>query len=377
MFRDLLKKSSGVFGKTGLSCEWLLNRLRGMNARACLLALLTPLLSSQAIEINLVYQDPADPFFTSVAKDTMQKAAADVSYAITTALNGISQDVYSGTNGSTTATVDWRLSYTDPNDGTTVVTLNTFSLLPDQITIYVGSRSIPGSTLGIGGPGGIGYSLTGGGSSSQWVGAVDNMEAASNASMVRDGPVRGTFSGSGTLGGTTATFDLDYGYFIGTLAIDSSAVWNLDYDVLPVVGQSDLYSVAVHELLHGIGFGIGQTWDDHVDGLDWTGEAVIELLGTGADVLSAGQDHIAEGLTGMPLVDGVWQVGVSQEALMDPSLTSGTRKYITDLDLAFLRDMGWETQVIPEPASALLVLAGGVAVFIRRRRRESMRPPQG
>jgi hypothetical protein len=338
-----------------------------MKARACFLALLAPLLPSQAIEISLVYQNPSDPFFTMAAQQTMQKAAADVSYAITTSLSGLSQDVFAGTNGSTTATVDWMLSYTNPIDGTSVVTLPTFSFLPDEIVFYVGSRGIAGSTLGLGGAGGAGFGLAASGASSEWTGAVDAMEAASNSAMVRGGPVLNAISGSAALGGTTATYNLQLGYTVGSLAINSSADWNLEYGSLPGAGENDLYSVAVHEMLHGIGFGVGQTWNEHVSNWNWDGEAVIALLGSGTNVLSGDRDHIAEGLTGTPLVDGVWKVGVSQEALMDPTIVLGTRKYITDLDLAFLRDMGWETQVVPEPAAALLVL-GGTALLVRRRR---------
>jgi hypothetical protein len=35
--------------------------------------------------------------------------------------------------------------------------------------------------------------------------------------------------------------------------------------------------------------------------------------------------------------------GAAQEAVMDPSITQGTRKYLTALDLAFLRDIGYST----------------------------------
>jgi hypothetical protein len=45
---------------------------------------------------------------------------------------------------------------------------------------------------------------------------------------------------------------------------------------------------------------------------------------------------------------------------MDPTITVGTRKYLTDLDLAFLQDMGWE--VVPEPTSAALLLLSGLVV---------------
>lgn len=339
-----------------------------MKARAFLvaLALLAQVISSQAVSITLVYQNPSDPFFTATAKSTMDKAAADLSYAITTTLNALSQDVYTGTNGSTTATANWSLTYTNPTDGTSTVTLPTFSFPVDEIVVFVGSRTISGSTLGVGGPGGAGVGLGGSGFSSQWPTAVDNMEAASNAGMVRGGPVVGTIAGSAVLGTSTTAYSLSYGYAVGSLSIDSSAVWNLDYNTMPTAGQNDLYSVAVHEMIHDIGFGLGQTWDSHVTGgNDWTGSAVIAYLGTGIDVLSVGGDHIAEGLMGTPFINGVYQTGVLQEAAMDPTITVGTRKYITDLDLAFLEDMGWET--IPEPSTGLLALAAG-AILLRRRR---------
>src|SRR5262249_46284022 len=40
--------------------------------------------------------------------------------------------------------------------------------------------------------------------------------------------------------------------------------------------------------------------------------------------------------------------GAAQEAAMSPSITTGTRKDITRLDLAFLRDLGWQTVAYPQ-----------------------------
>lgn len=341
-----------------------------MKARATFLAaLLVPIFSSPAVEVTLVYQDPSDPFFSVTARNTLAKAAADVSFAITTTLAGLSQDVYVGTSGGTTASANWSLTYIDPTNGSSVVSLETFSLLPNEITIYVGSRVLAGDTLGEGGTGGAGIGISGAGPGAGWPAAVANMEDASNTGMVRGGPVLNTLSGSISLSGTPANYNLERGYAVSSLSLDSTAAWNLDYNLLPTAGQNDLYSVAVHEMLHGIGFGTGQAWDNLADGQNWSGSAVFALLGTGTNVLSLDGDHIAEGLTGVPLIDGVWQFGETQEALMDPSLLMGTRKYITDLDLAFLQDLGWETQVVPEPAAGMLVLTAGVVFLGRRHRR--------
>ena len=60
--------------------------------------------------------------------------------------------------------------------------------------------------------------------------------------------------------------------------------------------------------------------------------------------------------------------GVMQEVVMDPNITTGTRKELTELDLAFLRDIGWETITIPEPSSTLLLGLGSFAFILRRRK---------
>jgi hypothetical protein len=110
--------------------------------------------SARAISISLDYTDPTDPFFTNEAQSTLSKAANDVSFAITTSLNALSEDVYTGTNGASSATVDWGLTYRDPSDGTTEVTVPEFSFATDEFVIKVGSRSLGGSTLGVGGTSG-------------------------------------------------------------------------------------------------------------------------------------------------------------------------------------------------------------------------------
>jgi hypothetical protein len=47
---------------------------------------------------------------------------------------------------------------------------------------------------------------------------------------------------------------------------------------------------------------------------------------------------------------------VVQEPVMTPSVLTGSRKFLTAMDAAFLRDLGYST--IPEPASMGLLLAG-------------------
>src|SRR5699024_5593205 len=136
---------------------------------------------ASAVQITFVYQDPADPFFTAQARAALDRAAADVSQAITTALAPLSQDVYSGTSGPTTATVNWALTYQNPTTATpTAVTLDTFDLALNEIRIYVGSYAMSGDTIGFGGTGGVGLQINQN-NTTQLAGAVAAMTVSSNS----------------------------------------------------------------------------------------------------------------------------------------------------------------------------------------------------
>jgi hypothetical protein len=63
-----------------------------------------------------------------------------------------------------------------------------------------------------------------------------------------------------------------------------------------------------------------------------------------------------------------YQNGAAQEAMMDPSLTQGDRKYPTTLDMAAMKDIGYTVTAIPEPAEAAALLALGGLLFALRRR---------
>ncbi len=332
---------------------------RPLLSLAIVLALALP---AQAITVNVVYEDNVDPFFTPAARATLQKAAADVSSAITTSLAPLTQSSFTAVNGSTDATVDWTFSYVNPATGTPAANITTFDLLQDEFRVFVGSRTLGGSTLGRGGPAGAGFSAGGSGQENQWLGAVAGMETASNASMTRGGPLLGNFQDSLTLGNTSANYALDYGFAIGSLTFNDMSNWHFDYATLPAIWQSDFYSVAVHEILHAIGFGTADSFDAFVNGTDWLGAEVAATCGCGQNGLHTDQSHIRSDLEGHPLIDGVFDLNSTQEAVMDPTLTNGTRKYLTDLDLAFLRDMGWETVAIPEP-SAIALLGFALAIW--------------
>lgn len=310
------------------------------------------------------------------AKAAVDAAAQDIGNAITGALGAITTNSYTGMSGGTSATFDWSFAVTNPSTGATV-TQNVFNSPVNLVTVYVGMKPLSGVTLGVGGPSGAGFSFAGGGSPSEWTSAVAAAESASNAAMTRGGgPVIGTLSGSSTLGGTTANYNVSYGAILGSLSLDNdsdnngtadndtllASYWHYNHTTAVAAGKNDLYSVALHEILHAIGFGASGTWDLQHTGTTWNGSNVIALTGDGANKVSGDGGHIAEGAMSISL-----STGLAQEAVMDPSITVGTRKTLTQLDLAFLRDLGFTT--VPEPSALLLVLAAALPLMLARRRK--------
>ncbi len=91
-------------------------------------------------------------------------------------------------------------------------------------------------------------------------------------------------------------------------------------------------------MLHAIGIGTAESWDDEISGTNWSGSEVETLTGSGGGLVASDGGHIASGTMSTRLSDGQ-----PQEVVMDPTLTLGTRKELTVLDLAFLRDIGYET----------------------------------
>ncbi len=349
-----------------------MNRMiRSQILAALALGLMAP--SAFAITINVQYEDDLDPFFTPVARATLQRAASDVSFAITTSLAPLTQRSFTGVNGSTRASVDWSFSYTSPSTGVVAPEITTFDFAQDEFRVFVGSRGLVGSTLGRGGPGGAGINLSRSGFEAQWDGAVDAMEAASNDQMLRGGPRIGTFNGDFDFGTAPGTYALGYGFSIGSLTFNDLSNWHFDYATLPGSSQSDFYSVAVHEMLHAIGFGTSDAFNDQVSGTDWLGNDVAAVCNCGLNGLHGDQSHVRSGLQGRPLVDGAFDLNTTQEAVMDPTLTTGTRKYLTDLDLAFLRDAGWETVAVPESSIVALLLVAALVAWGTRASRSQRR----
>ena len=342
-------------------------------------------LTASAITISIDYTYDSTSFFSTYtdARDALEQAANDVGSVINSSLGAISTDVFVGTSGSTSATLDWSMNFTNPTTGG-AESLTTFTAAADTIVLYAGARPLTGTTLGQGGPGSAGLGLGASGFGAEWEAAMDAAVALSNASMLRggDAPVLNRFNSSFEFDGVTANYNAPYAPVIGNIWFDSDtdndtfvdneatllSSWHFDHTTSVGGGLNDFYSVALHEVLHGIGFGTSETWNNLVDGTTWLGTEAATLNGTGTNLVTGG--HIASGIFSTRLSDDG-----AQEVVMDPSITTGTRKTLTDLDVAFLADLNYSVSAVPEPANVagglgLLALLG--AWLDRRRRRRQV-----
>jgi hypothetical protein len=315
-------------------------------------------------------------FFSAnpAALASLQAAANDINAAIDFSnLLAVSNDVTTGTAGTTVLNFDFSYEYSNPTTGA-ATTINNTVIPASQINIYAGARNLTGNTLGQGGPGGAGFSVSG-------VGGSGTLQAAANAAMANDqhrrggGPIINQLAGS--VG--SANYAFNVGVAVGNLWFDNdtddiggtdtqatlNSNWHFDHTTAVAPGKSDFYSVALHEILHSIGLGTSDTWDSLVVGNNWLGaNGIAAAGGSGVNLLSPG--HLTDGIMSTRLSDGMLQ-----KAVMVPSITLGSRKMLTTLDVAFLKDLGYNLKAtaVPEPGSMLAISMLSLAAAYRARRR--------
>jgi len=295
------------------------------------LAANAPLASAMAIVFDYTYDTRG--FFTDPNRRQVLEAAANTFEArLTDQLTGINP------GGSNT----WSARFSHPGTGANVE-LQNLTIAPGELRVYAGGRVLSGDTLGIGGPGGRGAS-----GSNNFVNNV----------FSRGQP------------GALAAQPTDFGPWGGFITFDTQTDWYFDPDVTtqePFAGRNDFYSIAIHELAHLLGFGTAPSWRTFVQGALFTGpKSRAENFGLPVP-LDLDGGHWADGTQGQLRGGGL----TFQEAAMDPTLLEGTRKFFTELDYAGLDDLGWN--VIPEPATVLLLGSGVLLLGARRRTRDTIR----
>lgn len=299
------------------------------------LALLVASQSSQAIIVHFDYSQDTGFFTANPNRQALlQTAGLFFEQHLTDSLSAITS---SGGN-------QFDINFNNPTTGSTT-TLSNYSVAADTVVVFVGARALSASILGQGGAGGYSVSAT-----SQAFLDLVSTRGQGDTQNLTDG---------------NAVPAVDVAPWGGSLAFSTSASWYFDSDPTTVESFSgnDFYSVALHELGHLFGIGASDSWDNLVSGTQFTG-ANAKAANSGANVpLNAAKDHWLEGTQSS-------YAGSPQEAAMDPTLTVGTRKYLTTLDMAALKDIGWQVSAtpVPLPAAAWLFLSGIAGMLLFRRR---------
>ncbi|MFM8330403.1 MAG: peptidase M10A and M12B matrixin and adamalysin [Candidatus Methylumidiphilus sp.] len=287
---------------------------------------------AQAVTVQFDYSLDSSNFFTNNANSKSALEAAGQFFAtnISDALSAITS---SGSN-------HFNAIFDNPSTGQEV-TLNDYSVAADTLVVFVGASALPGGTLGEGGPGGF--------------------TASSPSQAFLD-----SIGNRGQVGATTGAAATEFAPWGGKLSFSSTASWYFDADPSTLesfAGQNDFYSVALHELSHLFGFGTAASWTAKVSGGSFTGANASAANG-GSVALAGDNAHWLDGTQSV-------YAGSPQEAAMDPSLTQGTRKNLTTLDLAALKDIGWQVATpapVPVPAAGWLFASALLGVFRLRRK---------
>ena len=101
--------------------------------------------------------------------------------------------------------------------------------------------------------------------------------------------------------------------------------------------RTDLYATALHEMLHALGASTSNMpiYVGVNGGGNFTGENLMTVYG--GPVPGSG-GHFAQNVQSR-----VWDSdNIISEALLDPNSTSGVRKYLTEVDAALLKDLGYQ-----------------------------------
>ena len=282
-----------------------------------------------SISIVLDYSHDSDNFFTQPRRDLFQVAANALAASLNDSLAPITPDPASSNN--------WTATFPDPATGV-LQSVNNLTIPTDAIIVYVGGGKLPGnSEAGLASTGG--YSATG---DQTWL----NIVAARGKA------------------GALATPATAYGPWGGAITFDDSGstAWYFGQSLAGLTAsQTDFLSVAEHELGHVLGLGTSTAWQTLVSGGSFVGPNAEAANGGQPVPLNSGRDH--------------WTQTVRSDggpALMNAILTNGTRVLITSLDLAALKDLGWNTQLAPPvvqlaaPSFSVAETAGQAVVTLNR-----------
>jgi|GEM_PF-3212929 len=258
-----------------------------------------------SVSINVDYTFDTNGFFDDAGRRDVIEAAADyLGSLLNDSLRAITP---SGPN-------DWSIQFTNPATGTTAEVDNP-TIGEDELLLFVGGRDLGGDTLGLGGAGG-------------W-------QASGTSSFLLNVEGRGQSGATGPDAGQN-----DTSLWGGSIVFDADTNWHFGVTTSGLDGNEfDFYSVAIHEMVHVLGF---------TDGTPAFANLISpsgEFMGPAAMAVSSDTQLDADDRAH-------WREGLAsagQETAMDPTFSRGTRKLITPLDFAALQDIGWELESMRWP----------------------------
>ena len=271
-------------------------------------------------------------------------AVADLNAALNQNLSAITAANRTVSRSFGTATVSQTVSatVTNPSNGNS---FNVSVVSPASVVrIYFGARPMALNTLGVGGTGGWSSTGNANGNLNDVETAIANAANAVSTIYLRgEGPLISELNSAFDFGdGNVFPFQLNLGLAHANVSLNSSTNnFHFDHTTLPTANEVDFYSVVLHETMHAVGLGPSNEWDGQVNGTSWTGSEVIGLRG-GAGVLASDQNHIAPNLVSPRIIEGRLQ-----QSVLAPVIFAGVRLGLTELDLAFMRDIGYPNAVVP------------------------------
>ena len=244
-----------------------------------------------------------DPVLYPGRRDVFELAADSVNPFV----DKLSEILPSGDN-------TWSVTFLRP-DGGGIAQIVDMSIFPDVIRVFVGSKN-----FGNGGVLGQAVSTTVNASGdADWVNTV--------RSRGQDGALLDMAGDFGPWGGV-----ISFNHNPSKIWHDSKTSEGLD------TNEVDLFSVAAHELAHVFGFGVSNSFEALVVDGNFTGANAVADGSATNPTLQLNPTHEEW------LADTFSETaGASSIALMDPFVRFGERKRITELDLASLVDVGWES----------------------------------
>lgn len=288
----------------------------------CVTAALLSAVPASAITINFDYSYDSNNFFTAERRAVLESAASFYENF---------QDKLTAIDTSNSVN-SWNATVTNPSDPSSIISLPNLYIPKDTVIIYLGSSSLTGNALGVASTGG--YSASG---TSGFFNTLRNRGQAE----------------------TKGANAVDHATWGGSIYFNKDTNWNSTLNA-PNSDQSDLYSVALHELGHIFGIGTADSWMNKINNGFFTGSNAVAVNG-GPVAVTSDNAHFAEGI--MSTVNGL-----PQEAALDPTIFIGKRKLLTDLEIATFKDIGWQVSEVPVPAAAWL-FTSALALLVAKRKR--------